>query len=366
MIKKHLKTLVLSSIITLLPIPVGFALWDALPDTLAIHFGASGEANGFSTKLFAILLPPVILLITNLLLFFLSNLIDRKNAAQNPKLQKLVLYIIPLLSLLVSGSIYAVALDFNLSPLLPAIISLPCGLLMLTIGNYLPKCRQNFTMGIKISTTLESEENWNATHRLGGKVWFICGLLMLPCALIPMKYVSYILAVLFAAAILIPVIYSYIYRAKHPDSVDAKKAEQPRHKRIAIIITAVFLPLLVLLFIVLMFTGSIYTGFDDAEFSVKSTYAAEVSLSYDDIDKVEFFESCDAGHRVFGFGSAKLLLGTFENKEFGRHTRYSYTGEDSCIAITAKDGSILAVGGKDADETKEIYERLKEAINESN
>lgn len=50
MLKKNRKTLILTSIIILLPILVGIVLWNKLPDTMATHFGIDNEANGFSSK----------------------------------------------------------------------------------------------------------------------------------------------------------------------------------------------------------------------------------------------------------------------------------------------------------------------------
>ena len=43
----------------------------------------------------------------------------------------------------------------------------------------MPKCRQNYTMGIKLPWTLADEDNWNRTHRMAGYVWTAGGILML-------------------------------------------------------------------------------------------------------------------------------------------------------------------------------------------
>ena len=58
-----------------------------------------------------------------------------------------------------------------------------------------------------------------------------------------------------------------------------------------------------------------------------------------------------------GFSSAKLLLGTFENEEFGRYTRYTYTNPESCIVLTSGE-QVLVFSGKDAQETENIYSYL--------
>ena len=53
------------------------------------------------------------------------------------------------------------------------------GILFIVLGNYMPKLQQNYTVGIKIPWTLNSAENWNRTHRLGGKLFIIGGILMI-------------------------------------------------------------------------------------------------------------------------------------------------------------------------------------------
>ena len=63
------------------------------------------------------------------------------------------------------------------------------------------------------------------------------------------------------------------------------------------------------------------------------------------------------GLRVGGFGSPRLLLGYFENDEFGTYTRYTYTNAGSGIIITAGE-KILVISGKDPAETQAIYETL--------
>ena len=43
----------------------------------------------------------------------------------------------------------------------------------------MPKLQQNYTVGIKLPWTLNSTENWNRTHRLGGKLYIVMGIAMI-------------------------------------------------------------------------------------------------------------------------------------------------------------------------------------------
>ena len=52
-----------------------------------------------------------------------------------------------------------------------------------------------------------------------------------------------------------------------------------------------------------------------------------------------------------------MLVGNFENEEFGRYTRYTYAGCDSCVIVTAGERT-LVLNGKDRTATKNINETL--------
>ena len=83
------------------------------------------------------------------------------------------------------------------------------GLAMVIVGNWLPKCKQSYTMGIKLPWTLESEENWNRTHRFAGPVWVAGGLVIMACGVIGGVFMWAMLAA-FVVMVIAPVVYSYL------------------------------------------------------------------------------------------------------------------------------------------------------------
>jgi uncharacterized membrane protein len=91
------------------------------------------------------------------------------------------------------------------------------GVTFLYIGNYMPKCKQNFTLGIKLPWTLNSEANWNATHRLAGKVWMAAGVLFLLCIFLPKPALMLALLIILPVMVLVPLVYSYLYYKKHDE-----------------------------------------------------------------------------------------------------------------------------------------------------
>ena len=112
-----------------------------------------------------------------------------------------------------------------------------------------------------------------------------------------------------------------------------------------------------------MFTGNIRCEFAEDAFTIKAFYWDDLTVAYDEIDSIELREYGVPGYRSFGFGNARLGLGTFENEEFGSYTRYTYAGSRPCLVIEA-GGEILVLNGKNEAETQAIYERLTAEISD--
>lgn len=203
MLQKNKKTLIFSSLAILLPLLAGVILWNRLPESVAVHFAADGQANGFSSKAFSVFGMPLIILALHWLCIF-ATCASPKSEKISSKVMSLVLWICPSISVLMGSIIYAHALNFAFS--VPAVCSLFIGFLFIVIGNFLPKCEQNYVIGIKISWTLNSEENWNRTHRFAGRLWVICGIIILLTAFWD-KY--WIFGILTALAVILPFAFSY-------------------------------------------------------------------------------------------------------------------------------------------------------------
>lgn len=204
MIKKNLKVLIITSIIILLPILAGIALWDQLPDPMPTHWNAAGEVDGWSSKPFAVFGLPLILLAAQWLCM-LGTCADPKKNNHPQKILHLVLWIIPVLSVVMHTFVYLITLGYGvrMEVAMPILI----GLIFAIIGNYMPKCKQNYTIGIKIPWTLNNEENWNKTHRFAGWLWTVCGILIMLTGFFGGFWVFLPITILMVLA---PVVYSYI------------------------------------------------------------------------------------------------------------------------------------------------------------
>ena len=95
MIKTNKRTLLLTSLIIVLPLCIGLVLWNQLPNTMATHFGIHGDADGFSSKPFAILFLPLFILAIHWFSVFIISADPRKQNI-SPKIFTIILWILPI------------------------------------------------------------------------------------------------------------------------------------------------------------------------------------------------------------------------------------------------------------------------------
>lgn len=358
MLKKNKGKLLLSSILVLLPILIGLLLWNQLPDSMITHWGTDGVPDGTMGKAAAIFILPLILLVLHWVCVFFTCR-DAGNQNQSPKVVGLVLWIMPIISIFSSGIIYLSSLGraFDMIYFMPVTL----GLMFVILGNYMPKCKQNYTIGVKVKWTLESQENWNATHRFAGKAWVIGGFLTMLTIFLPEKAIMWVVLPLIFVFAFLPMIYSYVfYRMQLKQGILPEKKLEPVSKS-AKIITAVMLPLILIFVIVILFSGGIEYELNDSWMKINGSFGQKMTVDYAAVDGMEYRESMDFGVRTFGFGSPKLSMGTFQNDEFGAYRLYAYVGCKACIVLE-NNGSMLVINAKNAEETMALYEKLLEKI----
>lgn len=205
--KINKKLLVITTIIILLPVVVGLVFWEQLPETMATHWGNDNEPNGWTSKVFTVFGIPAVMAALHVFCLIVTYA-DPKKSNIGAKAIGIVYWILPAVSLAVMSATYAYALGIGVN--IGMICCLLMGIIFIALGNYLPKSKQNYTFGYKIPWTLNSEENWNRTHRLAGWLMVICGFAFIINAFVLSEW---ILAFCFAAAV-VPMVYSYILYKK--------------------------------------------------------------------------------------------------------------------------------------------------------
>lgn len=210
---KNKKLFMISVVACFIPIILGLLFYNQLPEQMPIHWNAAGEVDDYTSKIFALFGLPMILLVFHMALVWVT---DKDPKYMNiPKVMYVIIYfLIPIISTICVGFSINTALpnglDINISSTLPLVL----GIIFLFVGNYLPKCKQSYTVGIKTPWALHDEENWNKTHRLAGFLWIIGGILIIICSLFFSTMVNPFFVIILAMTV-IPYVYSYlIYKKK--------------------------------------------------------------------------------------------------------------------------------------------------------
>ncbi|HEY4650580.1 MAG TPA: SdpI family protein [Pontibacter sp.] len=202
----------------LVPLTYLFISWPELPDRVPIHFNYKGEADGWGSKNF---LAGLIVFITagmNLLLLLIPAIDPKaKISSMGSKYHQLRFMLALFMGALSVLIVYSAKVG-NLED--TNFINLLVGFLFLSFGNYFQAIRPNYFIGIRTPWTLESENVWRKTHRLGGKIWIAAGVLICLTALLPDAATRITVFLTIAAiAVLIPVVYSFILSRKEQQAV---------------------------------------------------------------------------------------------------------------------------------------------------
>ncbi|MGH7565276.1 MAG: SdpI family protein, partial [Gemmatimonadota bacterium] len=90
-------------------------------------------------------------------------------------------------------------------------VTVTMGLLFVGLGNYLPRLRSNWWMGIRTPWTLDSEAVWRETHRVGGWTFVAAGLVLILAGLfVPAGPRAWVSGIALATGVAIPLVYSYV------------------------------------------------------------------------------------------------------------------------------------------------------------
>lgn len=202
------RNMIITSIVCLIPFLISIIFYNSLPDQVAIHFDFNGTPNGYSSKSFAAFGLPALMFIINIILnFFLDN--DPKKANVSKTINAASRWIVPILAVIIQSLTVAYAVGRNIN--ISMVVSIFVGMLIMILGNYLPKCKQNYTVGVRTPWTLNNEEVWNKTHKISGYLWVIGGFIITLSSFIEVKYVTFAVLIIIG---IVPMVYSYILYRK--------------------------------------------------------------------------------------------------------------------------------------------------------
>ena len=200
-------------IIVLIPFIYLAYNWSQIPETVPVHWNGKGEIDRYGDKIQLLLLPFLLPLLTYLI-FLIVPKIDPKNKLSNMgnKLHSLKLILTTFMSVL---ALYLIYLSTNPQNNNPDYILLAIGILFIILGNYFKTIKANYFIGIRTPWTLENETIWKKTHLLGGKMWFLGGLLIvISVFLLNSETLNIVFLTITGIICIVPVAYSYILYKK--------------------------------------------------------------------------------------------------------------------------------------------------------
>ncbi len=196
-------------IIGLVALILSAIAYPRLPEQIPIHFNAQGIPDNYGSPLTIFLLPAIILLVN--VLAEVTKHTDPRAANYSIFSKHYYLFFLTLNVFLFLVQLYLITyalemITFNVSN----VVMVGIGVLFIIIGNMLPKVKQNFFMGIKTPWALADEQVWYETHRFGGKVWFLLGIILCICGFLPTAVQIPTVLISAGIAAIVPTVYSYI------------------------------------------------------------------------------------------------------------------------------------------------------------
>jgi uncharacterized membrane protein len=204
-------------VIWLLPAIYLWSIYPSLPAIVPVHWDIHGAVDRYGSKQEFLLAPCILMAVSAgvfLLMRFLPNIDPKKQVKFGEQtFNKIALGIVVFTAALDIAIIYgsthkSVAIDKLIFPMI--------GLLYAFLGNMFNNIKPNYFAGFRTPWALEDEDNWRATHRFAGKIWFIGGLIMaVTTLLLPTMASTIVFMSAVGILVFVPIIYSYSYFKKH-------------------------------------------------------------------------------------------------------------------------------------------------------
>lgn len=164
------------AVLILLVFLIAIYFYPRMPERMASHWNAQGEVDGYMSKFWGLFLVPFISAGLALLFIAIPRIDPLKANIQEFRRFYDGFVIIFLLFIL---AVYFQSLLWNLGTKISFTMTLPIGLgvLFFYVGVLCDHAKRNWFIGIRTPWTLSSETVWERTHKLGGKLFKLAGLL---------------------------------------------------------------------------------------------------------------------------------------------------------------------------------------------
>jgi uncharacterized membrane protein len=201
-------------LLVVIAIAVSAAAWPSLPERVPMHWNARGEIDGWDSKTTgAVFMPSVMLGLA--LLFSAIPALSPKGFEVNTHSRAFHWIAFATVALLLIIHIAAILAALHHHVLIDVVVPVAVGVLFVVLGNYMPKFKRNFFIGIRTPWTLTDDEVWLRTHRLGALVFTLAGAVMILAPLLGLQRNPLFIMIVVVLAAMVPIVYSFlIYRQR--------------------------------------------------------------------------------------------------------------------------------------------------------
>ena len=196
-------------VIAAIGIAVSIWAYPQLPPTVATHWNLRGEPDGFSSRLLAVAIMPVITLAITGIFNVLPRLDPRhQNYDKFIGTYWLFANAVIVFLLVAHGLMLATGLGYSVR--IDRLMPIGIGVLFIVLGNYLTRVEPNWFVGIRTPWTLSSDTVWRKTHRTGGWLMVVGGFIIGACAFLPHGALLPLLIAAILIMAVIPIVQSYV------------------------------------------------------------------------------------------------------------------------------------------------------------
>jgi len=196
-------------VIAALAIVLSIWAYPSLPPTVATHWNFRGEPDGFSGRLMAVLIGPLVILFLTLLFNVLPRL-DPRRANYAKFVSTYWLFANAVIAFMLIAHALVLATGLGYSVRIDRWMPIGIGVLLIFLGNYLTRIEPNWFIGIRTPWTLSSDTVWRKTHRTGGFVMVLAGLAVAATAFLPHAMFLPLVIAALVVAVVTPLVQSYI------------------------------------------------------------------------------------------------------------------------------------------------------------
>lgn len=197
------KILIVTCVVCLLPILLGVALWNELPESIAIHFDINNNPDNFAPKAFAVFGMPLLMVVLQVICCIINDVNAYKHG-ERKKFSAVTKSIVPFLSVVLQTVTLGYALGWNID--IRKFVCVIVGVILVVIGNYLPKL--DYVKNADVDT-----EKARKINRFLGFENVVMGLLMIVSIFFP-PVASIVCLVLLIPYVIIGVVYGIVVGRK--------------------------------------------------------------------------------------------------------------------------------------------------------